>query len=120
MPGADTKDYRDLYFDERFDRVDDKFKGMNEKLDTIIRNQEIFVNNVESLEKRIKVVEEKQLLCPINAVHKELEHVKQDIEDISYYKKRPAQIKVLALGLVFMFIIYLIPIIEKFITWFKS
>lgn len=123
MP-EETKDYRDLYLDGRFDLL-------NQKLDTLIGYQKTATKDTEALSAKVAVIEKLQLTCPIQIVvedlrkhkeetKKEFEELWKDTEDIRYYKNHPKQIKMLTLGFVFMGLITLIPIIEKIITWLKQ
>jgi len=123
MPELQEKDYRDLYFDQRFKNFDDK-------LDTIIGYQKTASKNADVLEGRVKVIERLQLSCPIDKVVKDLaehkietaksiEQLKKDTEDASFYTKRPMQARMVVIGWILLGLFALIPAVYMIINVVK-
>lgn len=119
----EDKDYKDLYLEE-------KFKGLDAKLDTLIGYQKSNNKETADLAARVKVVETLQLTCPIQSVKedlkqhkedtkKEFEELWKDTEDIRYYKNHPKQLRMIMYGFAVMALLYIIPLIPKILSWFK-
>jgi len=116
---SDT-DYREKYLDQRF-------KNLDAKLDTIIGYQKTAAKESERYEERIDIIEKKQLVCPVGRLkldfkdmEGEIEIVKQDIEDLRYYKKHPGQLKMLLWGFLFVTLMSMVPLINLIYNWIKK
>ena len=96
------QEYREKYLEE-------KFKGINDKLDTIIDNAKDETMKRHELDRRVRDIEKVQMICPVNTIvdsfekHKaqnkdEIEKLKKTTEDLDYYKRNPAQLRYLMIG----------------------
>ena len=133
MSGEETKDYRDLLYEEKLDRI-------NEKLDDIkdFIAQKASSTSVQRLEDRVRVIEQSHIPCAsVTLVMHEVAEMKKNIvpreefnklvEDFKpikdategnvYFTKHPGQFKMLIAGSIFLLIISALGIVPSMVVW---
>ena len=120
MAAKKTADeYKDLYFEEKFNNIDEKLDTMLNLLGT--KASSSFVN---SLEGRMRIIENNHTACPLHSIVIDIKQLKDDrdtlmdiTEEIRFYKKKPNQFKILIIGfvvLIFVNILAFLPTIFDF------
>lgn len=95
-------DYRQL--------IDERFGTVHEKLDTLIQLATNWDKRHEAMDARLRIVENRQLTCPVEHIKQSLENHKEEnkkeieeiwkvIEDVDYFKRHPNQFKYIAIGI---------------------
>ena len=115
-------EYKDKYFEEKFKTVNDKLDNIHESVGT-----KASAGSVARLEVRVVRLEETHMVCPVVSVVTDVGELKKNVdslmdvtEDIRFYKKRPAQFKMLVAGFILLMAIQIAAAIPQVIKYFKQ
>ena len=119
-PKKTAEEYKEMYFEERFQQVNAKLDDLKELI--VLKAS---TTSVLRLEGRIQQMEISHIPCStvilvkkqVEDLEKEFKPVKEATDGAVYFTKHPKQLKMVVIGAVFLLIISIISLLPSWFMW---